>query len=147
MIKTKLTIIAIAILATTLIATPTVFSNSLIKTAFAKTTHNYCWLGSFIDGRGGTGACYETLSQCQEQQAYWTGLGEIRITKDCYKFTDSGNKNRDNAHPKINYCFDLSRDQLPNETRCFGNKQQCESHREALAVADGWKVQSLCYKI
>ncbi len=65
--KAQITVITIAILATMLIATPTIFSNSSVNTAFAKTTHNYCFVGrtasnDLVD-------CFNTLTECQKGQA------------------------------------------------------------------------------
>jgi hypothetical protein len=139
--KVQITVIAIAILATMLIATPTIFSNSTVSTAFAKTTHSYCFVGrtmstDFV-------RCFDTLTECQKGQAsaVQDGFGglEVRISKECSRSTFS-DKSSDN------WCFDLF--PAGDGKVCAGSKKECESQRENLKASRNFaRVGSECYKL
>ena len=66
--KTQIALIATAILATMLIATPTIFGNSSVNTAFAKTTHYYCFVFLVGPVPGGGNSCFTNLDACQKEQ-------------------------------------------------------------------------------
>ncbi len=126
--KAQITVIAIAFMATMLIATPTIFSNSSVNTAFAKTTHDYCYVAMHYSGNflvGSHSDCFKTLSDCQVAQAtvLREGVGSFsaKITKDCFKSTNSDKSTND-------YCWDSR--PASDGKQCFGSKKECESARE-----------------
>lgn len=139
--KAQITVIAIAILATMLIATQTIFSNSSVNTAFAKTTHNYCFVGQtasndLVD-------CFNTLTECQKGQAaaVQEGFGglEVRITKECFRATSTDKSSN-------NWCFDF----FPHGDgkSCAGSKKECESQRDMMKASRNFaRVGSECYKL
>ena len=96
--KTQITVIATAILATMLIATPTIFNNSLVNTAFAKTTHNYCYVAAPVFGDHKR--CFDTLVECKQAQATFTEVNPAyyRVI-DCFRLTNSDKSTN-------NFCFD-----------------------------------------
>lgn len=139
--KAQITVIAIAILATMLIATPTIFSNSMVSTAFAKTTHNYCFVGRTISTD--FVRCFDTLTECQKGQAaaVQEGFGglEVRISKECFRSTSTDKSSN-------NWCFDF----FPKGDGkvCFGSKKECESQREMFKAGRNFsRVGSECYKL
>lgn len=139
--KAQITVIAIAILATMLIATPTIFSNLTIKTAFAKTTHDYCFLGRTISTD--FSRCYDTLTECQNGQAaaVQQGFGglEVRIGKECSRTTSSDKSTS-------NWCFDLF--PTGDGKVCTSSKKECESQREMMKASRNFaRVGSECYKL
>jgi hypothetical protein len=142
MIKTKITI-ATAILATMLIAAPTVFSNSSVNTAFAKTTHNYCFVAHSISTS--YGPCFVTLNECKVGQnaAIQEASGPepiVKIDKECYRATSSDKTTN-------NYCYDSA--PAPTTAKsCFGSKKECESVRDGARASTHWyRVGSECYKL
>jgi hypothetical protein len=138
--KIQITVIATAILATMLIATPTIFGNSSVNTAFAKTTHYYCFV--FLVGPvGGGNSCFTNLDACEKGQNNLAANGfngdAGRITKQCTKVAYSDKPGR--------YCFNL----LPDDgILCSGTKKACEDGRNiAKAGPNGFRVGSPCYKV
>jgi hypothetical protein len=139
--KAQITVIAIAILATMLIATPTIFSNSSVNTAFAKTTHNYCFLGRTASTD--FDRCSDTLTECQKGQAaaVQEGFGglEVRIGKECSRSTFSDKSSN-------NWCFDFF--PTGDGKTCFGSKKECETSREMFKAGKHFsRVGSECYKL
>jgi hypothetical protein len=139
--KAQITVIAIAILATMLIATPTIFSNSSVNTAFAKTTHNYCFLGRTASTD--FARCSDTLTECQKGQAaaVQEGFGglEVRITKECFRSTSTDKTSS-------NWCFDFF--PTGDGKQCAGSKKECESQREMMKASRNFaRVGSECYKL
>lgn len=146
--KLQITVIAIAIMAAMLMATPTIFSNSLVNTASAKTTHDFCYVALLYVVNthilvGDTSGCSKTLSDCQEAQntiaREGSGDYSAKVTKECFKSTNSDKSTN-------NYCWDIR--PAGDGKQCFGSKKECESNREkALAGKNYFRVGSECYKL
>jgi hypothetical protein len=129
-----------------LIATPTIFSNSSVNTAYAKTTHEFCFVALLYSGNflvGSTSGCSKTLSDCQVGQTTIASEGSgdysAKITKECFKSINSDKSTN-------NYCWDLR--PAGDGKECFSSKKEWESNREKSAHGKNYyRVGEVCYKL
>lgn len=136
--------LVVSILVASLIASSTVVVGSSIPKAFAKTTHEYCYVIKLFNGpieSASAHNCYKTLSNCQSSLAATPnqeGIYTVKITKGCTRVTNSDKSTN-------NYCYDI----LPNDgIVCWSSKKECESQRElATASLKGFRTGPECYKI
>ncbi len=134
--KTEITIIAISLLAVSLVLTPTIFGYPIVSNVFAKTTHSYCYAtraGGIVEHN----SCLSTLKGCQQDLAAFREANpSYDIVKNCFKVTNSDKSTN-------NYCYDIE-----GGPSCFGSKKACQTTREAvLASFNGFRISSECYKV